>query len=199
MPEAHRVEYYVTPEMTEPAVRAALASRGMAVPPASVFRNIGRALGLLFLTGVTYVNWTIHGFDLVFFIGPGVVLFFTAAYVAERWYLHQLRTAFRESVTQLEGVPVVWTFREDGITLQSALGAREIPWNTVRDLYNGHGFWLLAEASGKALAIPVESLRPPAERFLIDRARVAGATVRPPTDTIEDDYDDLALGRPRTR
>jgi hypothetical protein len=198
MSAAHRVEYYVTPEMTDPAVRASLASRGMALPP-TLLARAGRVIWLLALAGMTYYTWSVHGSDWVVFVGSAAVLLLFGMYLLEHRYHRRLRAAFRESVARLEGKPVVWVFRDDGITLSSALGTRDIPWPTVRDLFNDFGFWMLAEASGQVTAIPADALTGPAERFLLDKARAAGAAVRPPTDTIEDDYDDVAVGRLRTR
>jgi hypothetical protein len=188
MSEAHRIEYVVTEAMAEPAMLAFLEARKIGKPTTRSDRvkvwTLVAAFGGLAAYGwaVGVSNWLNVPFAVV-------AAFFAFANVFNQWYVGYVRAGFLKSVKELAGIPVEWTVRDDGISLQSARGPREIPWTTVRSVYRGREFWLLEEA-WRATLIPVAAFTEASERFFLDRARAAGSTICGDSPGVEADYDD---------
>jgi hypothetical protein len=91
-----------------------------------------------------------------------------------RWAREALREAFR----RLESPYVRWTLTPNHLTVQSGRDTRAIRWEDVLEVGLTGSFWILTVRGSPHMLFPGDRLPNDAARFLLVRARNAGAAIR---------------------
>ena len=186
--DGHVIEYTVSPDHGERAVRACLAAQQ--VRPPSRLQRVGTSVGLGLLLLLSLGWWIAFGFHCVCQVGSWLIIAMVLlAQLFERQAHRHIQGGIEESVRALGSSLVRWTLGESGMSATSVVGPREVPWADVKDAYLSHGIWVITQRSRQVTVIPVEAFTESAERFFLARLRAAGARVQMP-DALRESYDD---------
>jgi hypothetical protein len=186
MPETHVIEYEITEEQAAAAADAVLDS--LAVRPGRAkLRSLVIQSALYAVMAVATVAFGFHANQpWWFFVAPllmvGIVallLGLTAVLSAiGPWQRRRLDAALRDAFARLESPRIRWTVTDDHVAVQSGRDVREFDWEDVKDVYLTGTFWIITLEDGPNMLLLADRIPDGTARFLLTRARDAGATIR---------------------
>jgi hypothetical protein len=197
MPETHVIEYEITEEQAAAAADAVLGSLAIRLGQARLRGLVVQSV-LYAIISAVLVAFGVHaGQPWWFFVAPilmvGVValLLGLAAVLSAvgPWQRRRLDAALRGAFARLESPRIRWTVTEDQLAVQSGRDVREFGWEDVKDVYLTGTFWIMTLADGPNMLLLADRIPDATARFLLTRARDAGATIRVagrPSPTPED-------------
>ena len=114
--------------------------------------------------------------DRSWFVGAmGAVLVLGLVFLAALYFVH-----LRSSLGRFHRMKTKEaTLRADSekLTLASDVGASELHWSAVSDVWRFEKFWLLFFSRSQFVTLPVADLDARAQDFIVDRVRSNGGTV----------------------
>lgn len=189
MPETYVIEYEITEDQAAAAADAVLeavnARAGSKVARAHLFWSGLHTLLAIGLLGAMvwlgpppwlwFAPFLMCGLSvvLVLVVGLGALLGAVGP-----WQRRQLDAALREAFRRLESPHVRWTVTDEDLVVESGRDVREFGWADVKDVFLTGTFWILALDRGPQMLLLADRISDATARFLLTRARDAGATIR---------------------
>lgn len=129
------------------------------------FLVVAASLVVLLLQGDR--SWVIGVLASVLALGAGfsAAIFFVHYHNAMRKY------------RGLESGQVVITASETTLSLSSSLGTASLPWSAVTEVWRSERVWLLLFSKAQFSTLPVSSMSPELQSFIIERVKAAGGKV----------------------
>jgi hypothetical protein len=186
MPERHVIEYEITDEHASAAAEAVAES--MTVPAAAgklrslVLQSI--LYSVLAAAAIAFGIWRNQPWwffvPAVLMLGVAVLLLAIGGLLAATgpWHQKQLDVALREAFRRLESPHIRWTLTDELLTVESAGKTREFRWADVKDLFLTGTFWIMKIQNAPNMLLLADRIPDATARFLLLRARDAGATIR---------------------
>jgi uncharacterized membrane protein YfcA len=182
--ETHVIEYEITEEQAAAAVDAVVGS--LAARPGQmrlreiILRSVGygivAAAGIA-LSAVWDLPWWMFILPVLMLALIAFVLVTTRLTAPSR-QRRQLNAALREAFRRLESPHVRWTVTDEELVVESGRDAREFGWDEVKEVFLTGTFWLLTVENGPMMLLLADRIPDATARFLLTRARRAGATIR---------------------
>jgi hypothetical protein len=146
----------------------------------AVFAFCWRTVGLRFLLAMValagIVAWLIWQGDRSWILGLfGAILVLGVALPPLLYLTHYRRALarFRAMASPHATIAV----DDSTLTLSSDLGRSEIPWSTVREVWQFPQFWLLMFSGSHYATLPVETVPPDVRTFILRCVEAAGGKI----------------------
>jgi hypothetical protein len=189
MPETHVIEYEISEEQAAAAADAVLEAVS-ARPGAQMARShllrtaLQTGLAIALLGAVAWVGpppWL--WFAPFLMCGLSVVLVLLLGLRSlvggsGPWQRRRLDAALREAFRRLESPHVRWTVTDEELVVESGRDVREFRWDEVKDLFLTGTFWIMTMQDAPTMLLLADRIPDRTARFLLTRARDAGATIR---------------------
>ena len=146
----------------------------------SSFAFIWHTCGLLFVAAVPLVAfgvaWLLALGDRSWQIGSlATTLIFASASVATVYF-----SLYRNALAKLRcmGTPLAGLVVEDAsFSITTSIGRTTLQWATITKVWRFPGFWLLFFSKAQFFTVPIASLSPEMQTFIVVRVQAAGGKV----------------------
>lgn len=160
-----RIEHQVvfTEAMVRDAVRTFVWRRVVAQQKGLWLAAAALLACLLFLLSRGERGWLVGVLAVVVALPPLIL--------AVTWRAHS-----RNSLGRLRAMPVPearFTFGEDGLAVESGLGAGRLPWSAFQEVWERPGYWMLFTAPAQFMTLPLGDLTPADVQSLRERLPAA--------------------------
>jgi hypothetical protein len=140
------------------------------------WRTVGWKLVLAFLVLAGCLGYMLLVGDRSWFVGAmGAVLGLGLVFLAALYLVH-LRSSL-ERFHRMKIKEATLKADSDKLTLVSDVGASELRWSAVSDVWRFEQFWLLFFSRAQFVTLPVADLDSESRNFIADRVRSNGGSV----------------------
>lgn len=146
----------------------------------AAFAFVWHTCGVLFVVAVAIVAislvWLLAMGDRSWHIGSlATTLLFASAMVTMLYLSH-----YRNAMAKLRnmGTPLAGLVVEDSsFSIATSTGRTTLCWATITAVWRFPGFWLLFFSKAQFLTVPIASLSPEMQAFILERVRASGGKV----------------------
>lgn len=140
------------------------------------WRTVGWQFVLAFFLVAGGLGYMLLKGDRSWLIGVlGVVLVLSFAFVVALYLVH-LRSSL-ERFQRMKVKEATLDADSDKVVMTSDVGAFELHWSAVRDVWRFERFWLLFVSRAQFVTLPVADLPSDAQEFIMERVRNHGGKV----------------------
>jgi len=158
----------VTLRYSEPLVRRAVA--------AFWWRTVGAGLALAFLLVAGCLAYLLSVGDRSWLVGAiGTVFVLALTFVVALYFVH-LRSSL-ERFRRMKVKEARLVADSDKLSLTSDVGASELSWSAVGQVWRFEKFWLLFFSRAQFVTLPVADLGRDTQDFILERVRSNGGKV----------------------
>ncbi len=146
----------------------------------AVFAFVWHTCGMLFVAAIAFVAislvWLLALGDRSWHIGSlATSLIFALAMVAGLYFSH-----YRNAMAKLRnmGTPLAGLVVEDSsFSITTGIGRTTLRWATITTVWRFPGFWLLFFSKGQFFTVPIASISPEMQAFMLVRVQASGGKV----------------------